>query len=184
MLGGHIRYFCSKAIRGGRCMITYNKKWHVKEELVELDAVSFYPASMKRLYTVECIPKPIPNLEFSKAITHNDIPYFLKDKSAYVVLIEIVKVNKHYAFPLIRTSLNGSTYDDHIIADNSDSALACVYDIELEDLIKFQHIEFKLLNGLYWDGKKDYCIQDIIQKAFDLRNKYKMEGNSLQLIYK
>ena len=44
ILGGHIRYFCSKAIHRGRCMTAYNKKWHVEEELADLDSVSLYPA--------------------------------------------------------------------------------------------------------------------------------------------
>ena len=52
-LGGHVRYFCSKAIYGGRCMTAYNKKWHVKKNLCDFDAVSLYPSAMSRLYTVE-----------------------------------------------------------------------------------------------------------------------------------
>ena len=37
-----------------------------------------------------------------------------------------------------------------------------VDNIYLEDLINFQNIEFELIKGHYWDGKKDYRIQEEI----------------------
>ena len=48
-VGGNIREFISKAIYGGRCLTAYNRKWHVKENLADLDAKSLYPSAIKRL---------------------------------------------------------------------------------------------------------------------------------------
>jgi hypothetical protein len=45
-----------------------------------------------------------------------------------------------------------------------------VEDIYLEDLIKFQQIEFKIIRGYYWDGKKDYGLQSLIRDIFEKRN--------------
>ena len=174
MVGGHIRHFLSKAIHGGRCMTAYNKKWHIKKNIVDYDAVSLYPSAMKRLYTVEGMPKPIPKDKLCLD--------FLKQQTAYVVLIEITKINKHYAFPLVRKGYYCSTYDDQL--KDGETRLDVVSDIELEDLINFQQIEFNIINGLYWDGAKDYRIQEVIQKVFDKRLEYKKQNNPLQLIYK
>jgi hypothetical protein len=54
----------------------------------------------------------------------------------------------------------------------------------LEDLIKYQQIEFTIKRGYYWNGDKDYTIQSFIQKIFDLRNQYKKEHNPLQVVYR
>ena len=129
---------------------------------------------MKRLYTVEGMPKPIPKDKLCLE--------FLKQQTAYVVLIEITKIHKHYAFPLVRKGYYCSTYDDQL--KDGETRLDVVSDIELEDLINFQQIEFNIINGLYWDGAKDYRIQDAIQKVFDKRLEYKKQNNPLQLIYK
>ena len=50
---------------------------------------------MKRLYTVEGIPTPIQNDILKQNITYNKIHPFLKNKSVYVVLIEIIKGNSY-----------------------------------------------------------------------------------------
>jgi hypothetical protein len=59
-----------------------------------------------------------------------------------------------------------------------------VDDILLADLIEFQQIEFVIKRGYYWTGEKDYQIQTFIKHIFDMRNKYKKEGNPIQLVYK
>jgi hypothetical protein len=59
-----------------------------------------------------------------------------------------------------------------------------VDNIFLEDLIKFQQIEFKIIRGYEWNGKRDYTIASEIQKIFQKRLKYKKEGNPLETIYK
>ena len=174
-VGGVIRKFCSYAVHGGRCMCAYNKKWHVKKQLCDFDAVSLYPSAMSRLYTVEGIPSVIQpdqlNLEF------------LSKQSAYVVKIIITNVRKHYPFPLIMKKINGININDDNIKTN-ESVTMYVDNIELEDLINFQQIDFKFVKGYYWSGKRDYSIQSEIRKIFNKRLEYKKQNNPLQQLYK
>ena len=175
-VGGHVRDFLSKAIYGGRCMCAYNKKWNIKEKIVDFDKVSLYPCAMSHLYTVEGIPKVIPqdNLNIE----------FLNKQSAFVVEIIIKKVNKKYPFPLIiQKDTNGLNLNDDDIENNGGIKMV-VDDIYLNDLINFQKIEFDIIRGYYWDGKKDYTIQKVITKIFNKRVEYQREKNPLQLLYK
>ena len=174
-VGGHVRKFCSNAVHGGRCMCAYNKKWHIKKSLCDFDAVSLYPSAMARLYTVEGKPKVIQpdqlNLEF------------LSQQSAYVVKIIITKVNKHYAFPLIMRKVNGLNLNDDNLKEG-ETVTMYVDNIELEDLINFQQIEFEFVKGYYWSGKRDYSIQKEIRNIFNKRLEYKKQKNPLQQLYK
>ncbi len=174
-IGGVVRKFCSHAIYGGRCMTAYNKKWHTMINLTDFDAKSLYPSAMRRLYTVEGIPQVISpdqlNIEF------------LSKQGAYIVEIEISKVNKHYAFPLIVRKVNGINLNDDKLKEGEKIKMI-VDNIYLEDLIEFQKIEYKILRGYYWSGKRDYTIQEEIQKIFDKRTEYQKEKNPLQELYK
>ena len=171
-LSGHIQHFIRKSVHGGRCMTAYNKKWHTKINLCDFDAVSLYPSAISRLYTVEGKPKVIQPNQLNME--------FLRKQSAYVVEICITRIDKHYPFPLI-------VYKDVNLNINDDTKtpiVTTVNDIELEDLIKYQHIEFDLIRGYYWDGKKDYRIQDFIKMLFNKRLEYKKQHNPLQQLFK
>ena len=172
-LGGHVRHFCSKAVYGGRCMCAFNKKWHVHANLCDYDAVSLYPSAMARLWTVEGTPKVIEDDQLNMD--------FLSKQTAYIVQIKILKVNKHYPFPLIVQKKDGLNLNDDNI---SDPITMIVDNIYLEDLIHFQKIEFELNKGYYWDGKKDFRIRDEIKKIFNKRMEYKKQKNPLQQLYK
>ena len=174
-VGGIVRKFMSQAVYGGRCMTAYNKKWHVKKHLSDFDAVSLYPSAMARLHVVEGRPK---------VITEDKLNYeFLSNQSAYVVEIEITKVHKHYPFPLIVRKVNGLNLNDDNLVEG-ESVHMVVDNIALEDLIKFQKIEYRLIKGYYWDGKTDDRIQSVIKDIFNKRLQYKKDGNPLQLVYK
>lgn len=174
-IGGHVRHFCSKAIYGGRCMCAFNKMWHVMRNVSDFDAVSLYPSAMRRLYTVQGIPHVIPQTELNFE--------FLSKQSAYIVEINITKVNKHYAFPLIVRKVNGLNLNDDNLADGEIVKMV-VDNIMLEDLIEFQKIEFEFVKGYYWDGEKDYTIQNEIQNIFYKRKEYQKAKNPLQNLYK
>ena len=121
-------------------------------------------------------------------IIHKSIPSFLSNKTAYIVDIKIVKVNKRYAFPSVLQKVDGLNLNDDNIKEE---IYMTVDDIYLEDLVKFQQIEFKVIRGYYWTGKKDYSIQEVIKELFDKRVEYKNEiqpdetkGNPLEQLYK
>ena len=187
-VGGYVREFLRKGIYGGRCMCAYNKKWHIKKEISDFDAVSLYPSAMNRLWTVEGKPEvlTVPN----QNEVFNSIPPFLekyntseKGIGAYVIEIKILKANKHYAFPLIiKKDKQGNNYDDFI--KENEPVIMVVDNILLEDLINFQQIEFQIIKGYVWNGKRDYKIREVIKTVFEQRLKYKKEKNPLEQLFK
>jgi len=184
-VGGNVQKFMSRAVYGGRCMTAFNKKWHTTNLIYDFDAVSLYPSAMRRLWCVENKPEVLKVEEPDKI--YNSMPenlqkYNTKDGiGAFVVEIKILKANKHYAFPLIvQKTPEGNLNDDNII----EPVNMVVDNIALEDLIEFQQIEFQVIKGYVFNGARDYKIQEVIQKVFDTRLKYKAEKNPLEQLYK
>jgi hypothetical protein len=163
-------------------MCADNKKHFIqteKEDLVQdFDAVSLYPSAMMRLYCVEGVPILMPD-----GMSYEE----LRTKTAFIVEIEITKIKKHYQFPLIAAYSTGAENQKVLNwADGSDviGKRIVVNDIALEDLIKFQGIEFNIIRGYYWTGNKDYTVQKVVSELFERRKQYKKEGNPLEQIYK
>ena len=188
-VGGHVRLFMQKAITGGRCMTAFNKKWDVEGKISDYDAVSLYPSAMSRLWTVEGKPKPFHNKNVNKI--YSSIPPSLQKYNtsengigAYVIEIEIVKVNKHYAFPQITKK----TEEGNLNVDEGIDALhplkMTVDNITLEDLVMNHKIEFKVIRGYVWNGKRDYKIREVITRLFNKRLEYKKAENPLEQLYK
>ena len=186
-VGGNVREFMSKAIYGGRCMCACNKKWHVKEQLADLDAKSLYPSAIKRLYTVEGKPEVL-NVTNPETI-YKSMPDYLQKYStklsspsgydsnngvgAFVVEIKILKANKHYALPIIvQKTKDGNKNDDRF----TEPIIMVVDNIALEDLIEFQQIEFQVIKGYVWNGSRDYRCREFIQNLFDAKTNYEKQG--------
>lgn len=176
-VGGNVREFMSKSIYGGRCMCAYNKKWHVKEVLADLDAKSLYPSAIKRLYTVEGIPEVLIVPDSSKV--YSSMPDYLQKYDsntgigAFVVEIKILKANKHYALPLIVQKTKEGNKNDDIFTE---PVIMVVDNIALEDLIEFQQIEFQVIKGYVWNGSRDYRCREFIQNLFDAKTNYEKQG--------
>ena len=185
MLSGHVRDFVMKAIYGGRCMTKQNKRWRITDKLDDFDACSLYPSAMARLFTVEGTPQVLTDdmLNREYLLTHSfteDQIKPTKDRhiSYYIVEINITNVGINRDFPLIveRTKTNNM---------NVNKSCKMVVDmIQLEDMIKYQQIEFTPIRGYYWIGNRDHRIRDTIRKLFKLRAEYKKQGNSIQQIIK
>ncbi|KAH0793720.1 putative DNA polymerase [Histomonas meleagridis] len=158
-------------------MTAYNKKWHVKEELCDFDAVSLYPSAMARISVINGPPKVIQDDQLN-------LNYLNAHSNAYVVEILITKVNKHYPFPLIVQKINGLNLNDDNNISEENPVTMVVDNIALEDLIVYQNIQFKLVRGYYWDEGYDPTIQRVIQEIFQKRVEYKRQNNPLQQIYK
>ena len=186
---GIIRAFIQKAIYGGRCMTRDNEKWKIENcELYDYDARSLYPSAMARLYcqTGKCSVLNENELDLKYLLEHtageNEQPEGKKYISSYVVEIEIIKVNKHLHFPLIvvknkKTGINTNT-------NEAEGVKMVVDNITLEDFVKFQNVECKILRGYKWTDKKDFKIRDVIKKVYKMRSDYKKAGNPVQEVYK
>lgn len=186
---GTVRAFIQKAIYGGRCMTRDNEKWKVENcELLDYDARSLYPSAMNRLYcqTGKCEVLEDNELDLNYLLEHtaneNEQPNKNKYISSYVVEIEITKVGKHLHFPLIvvkdkKTGINRNTNDAvgvKMVVDN----------IMLEDFVKFQNVECKIIRGYKWTDEKDFTIRKVIRDIYDKRIEYKKQNNALQEVYK
>lgn len=190
LYGGIVRSFIQKAVYGGRCMTRLNKRWLVNEELADFDAVSLYPSAMKRLYCVKgkCeVLKPEElntNYLLSHTCSEDEQPNEEKPISTYVVEIQITNINKHLAFPCVvykDKQTNTNRNDD---SENAIGKTAVVDNITLEDWVKYNGLECKIIRGYKWTGEKSFLIRDVIQNLHLLRCEYKKEKNPLQLVIK
>ena len=183
---GVIREYIQGCVKGGRCMTRQNKKWHCTETLYDYDACSLYPSAVHRLKLPTGKPRVVPNkwCGDSKFLLEHSmdeqqlLPTKEKFISAFIVDIEITKVGKELAFPIIM----------HKTKDGNKNVNECccmrVDNYELEDLIKFQNIEFTIKRGYYWTGAKSDLFSNEMKRIYDLRVQYKKQKNPLQLVLK
>ena len=190
-VSGTPREFISRAVHGGRCMTAHNEKQMITDKKIcDFDAVSLYPSAIARLYTMEGVPKVIGTRNVHWLIDHlmdddQEIPTLDKFIAGFVIEIEIKRINKLRAFPLIVYNPAFQSEPDENIARSSNTCCTMYVDhITLMDLIKYQKISFRFIRGYYWDGKRDFSIRDAIRNLFNLRLKYKAENNPVQEIIK
>ena len=191
-LNGPVQKFIQQAVYGGRCMTANNKRHNITTPLYDFDARSLYPSAIRRMFTVEGYPEfyenPSPDTLFHAHILPDILIHAFDEQqvsatkekyiSQFFVEIEITNVGIHRAFPLIvKREANKQT--------NCNECVKMVVDmITLQDLITFQDITFKLGNGYIMKGNRDYHVQQVIQKLYDLRNEYKKTGNPTQEVIK
>lgn len=166
-VGGSLREYIQKSIRGGRVYVNPDYiKTVVEEEIADFDGVSLYPSAIVRL----CREYGLP---IGKAKSSTETNYeFYKNKSWYVVRIELKSINKRQMIPMI-----------NIKEDNQDSAryvnaienptIQYVDKITLEDWIRFHDIDYEIKDGIYWNSGYNKRLGEVIQMLFDERLKYK-----------
>jgi hypothetical protein len=142
---------------------------------------------MRRLWTVEGLPTVIPKelldgQELLKRLFEDDQIEGTSEKyiSSFVVDVQITHVGIHRKFPLI-VKRDPKT---HCNINCNECVCMTLDNIGLQDLIKYQKIEYKILRGYYWTGKRDYRIRDAIHKIFTERARLKNEGNATQEVLK
>ena len=174
---GNLRDYVAKAVNGGRVFVNpkYEKKI-IGSKTSDYDGVSLYPSAMDRL----CKEKGLP---IGKAIRYT--PEELSDwenKFYSILTIRITKVNKKQQLPFISyKNENGiMEYTNKPPKDN-----ITIDSTTLEDYIKFHHIEYELLDGVYWNNGGNKKMGEIINNLFNGRLKAKKEGkNALQNVIK
>ena len=192
-LAGKPREFISRCVQGGRCMLADNKKQinDNGDEIVDFDAVSLYPSAYARLYTVEGIPKVIPQdlLDADILLAHlfeenQQKPTKERYISAFYVEIRITDIGKERHMPLIVVDKEFNPELKDIERSSNTCCTMYVDHITLQDLIEFQKIKCEVIRGYYYDGKRDTKIRDVVENLFKLRLKYKKEDNPLQEVIK
>ena len=184
-VGGNVRKFIMKTIYGGRCMVSDNLMFELNEILCDFDAVSLYPSAIKRAYILEGKAKRIPDnwtKEFiMKHLFDDDQVKPTKEKfiAGFFVKIRITKVNKPLHMPLIFNK-----YDETLPLNTNECCVMYVNHITLQDLIRFQEIEYEMLGGYYYSDGRDTKCQDVIQYLFDKRKEFKAQKNPIEQIFK
>jgi len=186
-VSGVVQHYCKQANRGGRTMCAYNKKrqFYGKEHprtleerlqtaikfLMDFDAVSLYPSAIAMLH----FPRGPP-----KVIKHGFDP---SSYTYYIITILITKVGKHIPFPCVclKTPEGGNNWTNDL-----EGKIIIVDQIQLEDLVEFQEIEYEFVQGLYWDDGVNTKAAELIKYAFQQRLDAKAETppNPIEMIWK
>ena len=170
--------FISKSIRGGRVMSNQNKIIKCDKILNDFDAVSLYPSAMVRLCNelggiLQGAPKILQTTDYN----------IIKNYDGYFVKIRITKINKILDFPLL--SIEDKITKTKNYTNNIVNHEFIVDKITLEDLIKFQEVEFEIINGYYFNEGRNNKLGDIIKNLFNTRLALKADDeNEAQLLYK
>lgn len=181
-ISGISRYYIQKSVVGGRCMSRKNKMYDINCPLNDFDGVSLYPSAMKRLGEIGGYLRGTPMVLLKNQLNMN----FLSKVDGYFIRIKLLNINKHRNFPLasfinkngVRVFTNEFDETNNILSMNK---------ILLEDLMKFQNVkesDFKIIDGYYFNQGRNNQITKTISHVFNLRNKFKAEGNPIQALYK
>lgn len=174
-LAGTPREFIQKCCVGGRTMSNNNdKQIIINEEIDDFDAVSLYPSAMARL---EGYLKGIPIVLKDNQLNYDTIQTF----DGYFVEIVINSVGIDRDMPLM------SFIGENGIRNWSNDMVGrsmFVDNITLQDLIKFQKIEFSIIRGYYFNDGFNSKIVEIIKSLFKIRAIEKENGNPIQVVYK
>jgi hypothetical protein len=177
-VSGNLREFISKAITGGRVQcLERTKKQVINKKIADYDGVSLYPSAISRL----CKETGLPLGKCRKINTTDK--NILDRYSYYIVDIKINKIGKTQQLPFV------SYKDDKGILrytnDAGEGIYACVDNITLDDWIKFQHIEYEIIDGVYWNEGYNKKMGSVIEKLFNDRLAEKKKGNqALQQVLK
>lgn len=166
-LSGVPQMFIQGCVVGGRCMCNNNEKQtfnildkfdkYTHKRMQDFDAVSLYPSAMKRMkgFLKGC-PKVIENLSYD----------YIKNYDGYFVEIKINKVGIKRAFSLMSYKNEEGI---RMFTNDMEGKIIKVDKTTLEDLIKFQKIEFEIIRGYYFNEGFNNKINEVIEYIFSKR---------------
>ena len=162
---GGLREFVMKCVIGGRVCTKDNDKWRILIPLNDYDACSLYPSAMKRFPYATGRAKIITN--FSE-----DLPY-------YCCKIKVLSSSKNQQIPFMTYKEDGK----RIYTNNMDGRIIFVDKYTLEDYVEYHGMKYEFIEGVYWSSTNN-SINDVIQKLYDERLKYKKTNQALQMSLK
>lgn len=172
------REFIQKCVVGGRVMCANNEKDKIYTKIADYDACSLYPSAMSRLATeLGGFLKGTP-----KVIEKNNLNMdFLNNQDGYFIKIKVNKVGIKRSFPLLsKKDKNGIRN----FINEMEGEEVYIDKIGLEDAIKYQEIEFDIIQGYYFNEGRNNNIGEVIRYLYDERKIKKKEGNPIQELYK
>ena len=176
-ISGTPREFIQRTIVGGRVMSRKNEKQDVSGIIQDFDAVSLYPSAMARLGELGGYLKGKPKI--IKDMTYED----LSKTDGYFVKINVKNVGKRLNFPLLNRMEKNKNTTKRVFSNDIRGEIY-VDKISLEDLIKFQKIEFDIIEGYYFDEGRNPVVGNLIRELFQERLRQKKLKNPIQATYK
>jgi len=171
---GGLRDFIQQAVRGGRVYANPEYvKTEVEEKIQDFDGVSLYPSAMKRL----CEEYGVAIGQIYKG-THNFNDY--EDKSYYIVKILVKELGRKVQVPLVSVK-EGDTlkYSNDLINQE-----IFVDKYALEDLIRYQEVDFDVIEGIYWNNGYNTNLGKLAEKLHKERCKHKKTNTALANVLK
>jgi hypothetical protein len=184
-LDGVIRMFVQKSVAGGVTQSRRNMKIHIKnKKIVDLDVNSLYPYAVKLLCKGLKFGKNKSSgvlLGMPKILTKEQLNYeFIDSVDGAFVEILINKVNKKRDFSIVGLL----TSECRLYNDKELEGSVINVDITtLKELIKYNKIEYEILQGVYYDEGRSDALADLIIDLYNKRLDYK-NGNKLKGIEK
>ena len=175
-MSGNLRAYCSKAVFGGRVFVNvkYAKKL-MSGEIADFDAVSLYPSAIVRLCE-ELGGIPTGN---GTRFETGELSNWQSHKFSILTVI-ILKINKTRDVP--RLAVRGKTKIEYVNEISNHKMV--ISNIGLENLIISHEVEFKVIDGIYWD-EADPKMGELIKKLFQDRLTAKQGGkDALQQVIK
>ena len=178
MMCGNLREFVGKAITGGRVQTNYKyTKKVIEQKIADYDGVSLYPSAISRM----CKETGLP-LGNCKRITQY-IKKELDNFDYYIVKIQINKINKYQQLPMV--SYKNEDGILQYVNKIKEPIITYVDMITLSDWIEFQGIEYKIIDGVYYNNGFNNKMGSVVEYLFTERLKQKKAGNqALQQIFK
>ena len=171
---GDVYKFMEKTVLGGRTMIADNEKSFIENrKLADLDANGLYLSAMNEIGKIGGFlkgkPYKIPTSHLGKWKSYDGV--FLE--------VFVTEVGQRFPFPLY-------AFRDGLLDWSNELVGKSIYvnKIQLEDMIEFHKIKFKIIRGIgYNKGRNDKVLQ-YTDELHNKRKEYKKVKNPIQKTYK
>ena len=138
-------------------------------KVADFDAVGLYASAMKR---IPGFLKGAPKV-WDETIDLSKVDgYFLK--------IRVNKVARKWRFPITRLKEES----ENLWTNDLEGKEIVVDRFTLEDLVRHSGVTYTILQGYYFDEGRNNAVNSVIQELFQMRKRYKAEGNPLQIVVK
>ena len=179
---GQVRDFIRQAVYGGRCMTRGNNAFKLNGvRLLDVDACSLYPSAMSIMNIPKGMPKKMENLdryELERRLVVEGSEHI----DAVIVRIKLKGIGTPLQFPLVceRNKKGIVMYENYVDAE------MVVDDIQLMEMIKWQQIDYEILEGIYWNEGVSTKINEKIKDIYERRKAAKAQNppHKIEQIYK
>ena len=172
-ISGCTEAFIRQCVRGGRVYIK-ERNMHITEPVVDLDINSLYPYAISKLYIQSGKPQILNNsYNFNQILQHE-----FEHNQVYPTTERFIS----QAFIAIKVETIGIERTPAVIDNLTVGETYYVDLITLRDLVKYHNVTGKVVEGLYYSGKRHYVLKSFIERLYSERKtnpEMKLEMNKM-----